>query len=65
MGQADLNQLRHFLYTRSNDCSQAHQMRIFDTFQMAETPLINPLLLLSSVFPSIRVFSNELAPRLR
>ena len=40
MGQADLNQLRHFLYTSSNDCSQAHQMLIFDTFQMAETPLI-------------------------
>lgn len=41
MGQADLNQLQHFLYTSSNDCSQAHQMLIFDTFQMVGTPLIN------------------------
>ena len=41
MGQADLNQLQHFLYTSSNDCSQVRQMLIFETFQMVETPLIN------------------------
>lgn len=41
MGQADLNQLQHFWNTGSTDYSQAHHMRIFDMFQMAETPLIN------------------------
>lgn len=43
MGQADLNQLQHFLYTGRSDCSQAHlfDMLIFDMFQMAGTPLIN------------------------
>lgn len=41
MGQADLNQLQHFLYTSSSDYSWAHQMLRFDVFQMAETALIN------------------------
>lgn len=41
MGQADLNQLQHFLYTGRSDCWEAHQMLIFDVFQMAGTPLIN------------------------
>lgn len=41
MGQADLNQLQHLLYSGGSDCSEAHQMLIFDMFQMTETPLIN------------------------
>lgn len=41
MGQADLNQLHHFLYTGRSDCSEAHRMLISDVFQMAGTPLIN------------------------
>lgn len=41
MGKADLNQLQRFMYTSSNDCSQALQRLIFDMFQMANTALIN------------------------
>ena len=43
--------------------NQTHVHRVRDTIQISHPP--SPLLLLPSIFPSIRVFSNESALRIR
>ena len=46
------------------ECTQTHVHRVSDAIQPSH-PLLSPLLLLASIFPSIRVFSNESALRMR
>ena len=46
------------------ELAQTHVCRVSDAIQTSH-PLLSPLLLLPSIFPSIRVFSNESALYIR
>ena len=50
-------------YHQLPELAQTHVHRVGDTIQ--PSPLCHPLLLLPSIFPSIRVFSNESAVCIR
>ena len=53
-----------FIYLKPLEFTQTHVHWVSDAIQPSH-PLLLPLLLLPSIFPSIRVFSNELALRIR
>ena len=52
------------VYHRLLELAQSHVHRVSDAIQPSH-PLLCPLLLLPSIFPSIRVFSNESVLRIR